>query len=106
MYEYDGHTTVRPMLIHTNDAELRWNIVHDVGPRTQCAQLVIRCQIAPPCVRAPEATASQAQLDTPPVNATIHAETATSEARRPAAFSVAMRCRFAQRVVLASIETA
>ena len=43
MYEYDGHTTVRPMLIHTNDAELRWNIVHDVGPRTQCAQLVIRC---------------------------------------------------------------
>ena len=37
VYQYDGHTAVWPMLIHPNGAELRWNIVHDIRPRTQGA---------------------------------------------------------------------
>lgn len=64
MYQYDGYSAVWPVLIDPNCAELRWNIVHDIRPRTQCAQLVIHCQIAPSCSCAPEPTVSQAQQGT------------------------------------------
>jgi hypothetical protein len=37
MYQYDGHTAVWPVLIHPNGSELRWNIVHHIRSRTQCA---------------------------------------------------------------------
>lgn len=36
VYQHDGHTAVRPVLIYPNGAETRGNVMHDFRPRTQC----------------------------------------------------------------------
>lgn len=76
MYEEDGDTAIRPVLIHPHGAELGRHIVHDIGLWTQCTQIFILGQIAAACVRALEPTVCRTQR-----NPSLLRETDTGHAR-------------------------